>query len=274
MKSAGPGNSGFPIPRTREELVAQLVGARIAGPVTTLREHNLANFRLMAKRDPDYLFGLEPRGPWTFEDVLALMAVRCGVSPDPLHESGPDTIDPELTMERIEAVAEQLRRAAADKARVLLATGHPTGLLVVHLELARALRAAGCTLLTPEARWQDVDIVGRPLERHVRFLLGVGAASQGANLLHTHSPVPMQRMLAALSDDQEDLPDLVIADHGFAGAAGSAGIAAIGFADSNDPAMFVGEAEGDVAVCVPLDDNVVPDLYGPMTAYLLRLAFG
>jgi hypothetical protein len=47
----------------------------------------------------------------------------------------------------------------------------------------------------------------------------------------------------------------------------------VGFADSNDPALFVGEAEGDVAVCVPLDDNVAPTLYAPMTAYLLARAF-
>jgi hypothetical protein len=48
----------------------------------------------------------------------------------------------------------------------------------------------------------------------------------------------------------------------------------VGFADSNDPALFVGEAEGDVAVCVPLDDNVEPSLYGPLTTFLLRAAFG
>jgi hypothetical protein len=70
------------------------------------------------------------------------------------------------------------------------------------------------------------------------------------------------------------MPDLVIADHGFAGAAGRAGITTVGFADTNDPALFVGEAEGDVAVCVPLDDNVRPNLYRPLIAYLLAGAFG
>ena len=61
-----------------------------------------------------------------------------------------------------------------------------------------------------------------------------------------------------------------MADHGWAGAAGQAGITAVGFADCNDPALFVGEAEGLVAVAVPLDDNVPPHLYAPMTAYLLH----
>lgn len=257
----------------REELAAQLTAARIAGPVATPRENNLANYRLLAQRDPGYLFGLQPRGRWNFDDVLEVMAERCGVSPDPLNDAGDDTIDPELTIERLEAMAAHLREAAARKARVLVATGHPTGLLAVHLEVARALRERGCTLLAPRAVWRDADVARRPHERHVRHLLGVAVASQGANLLHTHSPLPMELMLAALAEAGEAPPDLVVADHGFAGAAGRAGVRTVGFADSNDPALFMGEAQGDVAVCVPLDDNVMPHLYAPLTAYLLAAAF-
>ena len=79
-------------------------------------------------------------------------------------------------------------------------------------------------------------------------------------------------MLRALAEAGEPPPDLVVADHGWAGAAGQAGVTAVGFADSNDPALFVGEEEGKVAVAVPLDDNVAPHLYAPMTAYLLSAA--
>lgn len=269
-----PGSSTLPHtePPTRAELLDYLSSSRIAGPVATSRENNLANFKLMAQRDPGYLFGLQPRGTWTFDDVLALMANRCGVSPDPMHDSGADSIDPALTVERLEAMASHLRQAADAKARVLVATGHPTGLLVIHLEIARFLRAAGCTLLAPPAWWDDADFTGRPHERHVRCVLDVSVASQGANLLHTHSPIPMELMLASLADEGQPPPDLVVADHGFAGAAGQAGITCVGFADSNDPALFVGEAEGDVAVCVPLDDNVMPHLYGPVTRFLLAAA--
>lgn len=259
---------------TRAELIRQLIDSRIAGPVATSRENNLANFRLMSQRDPTYTFGLPLRGEWSFDDVLALMAARCGVSADPMHDAGDDTIDPELTVERLDAMAARLRAVARSRGRVLVATGHPTGLLVVHLEVARALRAAGCVLLEPDAVWQDVDRAGKPHERHIRHVLGVAVASQGANLLHTHSPVPMRIMLDALVSSGLSLPDLVLADHGYAGAAGAAGVPTVGFADCNDPALFVGEVEADVAVCVPLDDNVAPQLYAPLTRYLLERAFG
>lgn len=259
---------------TRPELIAHLTASRIAGAVATSRENNLANFKLMAQRDPGYLFGLEPRGPWAFDDVLAVMAQRCGVGADPMYDAGDDTIDPELTVDRLDDMAALLREVAGARGRVLVATGHPTGVLAVHAEVARALAGAGCELLMPPAAWQDVDRAGKPHERHLRHIFGVAVASQGANLLHTHSPVPMQLMLRNLAEAGEPGPDLVLADHGFAGAAGRAGVTTVGFADSNDPALFVGEAEGDVAVCVPLDDNVMPHLYAPMTAYLLARVFG
>ena len=47
----------------------------------------------------------------------------------------------------------------------------------------------------------------------------------------------------------------------------------MGFADCNDPALFLGEAEDTLAVTVPLDDHVPdPRFYEPMTAYLLSAA--
>jgi hypothetical protein len=95
---------------------------------------------------------------------------------------------------------------------------------------------------------------------------GVATAGSRGDLVHTHAPEPMQHALAQL----DRRPDLVIADHGWAGAAAQAGVATVGFADTNDPALFVGAEEGKVAVVVPLDDNVLPAAYAPLATYLLR----
>jgi hypothetical protein len=259
---------------TRAELRAHLISSRIAGDVATPRDNNLGNFARMSSRDPLYLFGLEPQGAWTPADVLALMAERCGVSPDAGHTRGQDTIDPDRTIDRLDAMADRLRVAAERRERVLVATGHPVGMRPTHTAVARALREAGCTLLTPAAGWEhpdDPDYGEQP--GAITYLDDVGVlAGPAGSLHHTHSPLPMLAALADLDAAGAARPDLVVADHGWAGAAGQAGIDAVGFADCNDPALFVGEAEGRVLVSVPLDDNVAPHLYAPLTAYLLARA--
>lgn len=259
---------------TRGELREHLVKSRIAGNVATTRQNNLENFGRMAAREPNWLFGLQPVGRWSFDDVLAVMADRCGVSPDPEHRSGQDTIDPDRTLDRLEALAERISLAAARRQRVIVATGHPHGLRPVHEAMAATLRSAGCTLLTPAAGWRHPAGTPYGSDGHVLKYVDSGVAVMSSRLArhHTHSPEPMRAMLAALQAAGEQLPDLVVADHGWAGAAGEAGVDAVGFADCNDPALFVGEAEGTVAVSVPLDDNVAPHLYGPMIAYLLDRA--
>ena len=257
----------------RAALRAHLLRTRIAGDVATTRENNLRNYRRLADRDPGYLFGLEPVGRWDFADVLAVMAVRAGVAADPAHRQGPDRIDPDRTLDRTLDVAARLRRAVERRERVIVATGHPTGLLAVHLEVARGLRAAGATLLAPAAGWAYETTTRYGVEsRQIRYVGGVAMVSDAGSLRHSHSPRPMQAMLAALADAGEPPPDLVVADHGFTGAAGQAGVDTVGFADSNDPALFVGEAEGRVAATVPLDDNVAPHLYAPYTRFLLHHA--
>ncbi|MBW1603092.1 phosphatase [Streptomyces sp. JJ66] len=252
---------------TRAELFAHLRHTRIAGEVATPRENNLAHYRALANGDRHYWFGLELGERWSDEqDVLAVMAERAGVVDDPGHRAGQDTIDPDLTLDALERAAVRLRKAADAGERVLLATGHPGGLLDVHRAVAGALRAAGCPIVrVPLGLVADQGVVVQ--------LADVAMHERGATLWHTHSPEPMRAILDALPQHGEPLPDLVFADHGWAGCAGQHGLDTIGFADSNDPALFLAEAEGTLTVTVPLDDHVVnPRFYEPMTAYLLAAA--
>ncbi|RKN08965.1 phosphatase [Streptomyces radicis] len=252
---------------SRSDLIAHLLHTRIAGDVATPRENNLSHYRELANGNRYFWLGLEFGDRWTDEqDVLSEMAERCGVDADPEHRQGQDTIDPELTLDGLDRAATLLRKAALGRQRVLVATGHPGGLLDVHAQTAAALKAAGCELVrVPIGLSADEGVVAQ--------LAGVAMYERGATLWHTHSPLPMAEILDALPQEGEDLPDLVVADHGWAGYAAQAGIDTIGYADCNDPALFLGEAEGTLAVCVPLDDNVVnPRYYEPMTAYLLDAA--
>jgi hypothetical protein len=255
---------------TRAELRAHLIASRIAGDVATARDNNLANYRRCSIRDPLYTFGLDYDDSWTPTRILALMADRVGVSREEAFTEGVDRIDPDRTIDALDRMAERLRLAAERKERVLLATGHPTGVFAIHAAVACALAARGCALLAPASGHSYPNAAGH--QRQIRHLAGVAMASGGADLTHTHSPYPMQVMLAALAEAGAPPPDLVVADHGFAGAAGEAGVDSVGYADCNDPALFIGEALGKVLVAVPLDDNVLPHLYAPVTAYLLEQA--
>ncbi|WP_433221730.1 phosphatase [Microtetraspora malaysiensis] len=248
---------------SRTDLRDHLIRTRIAGDVATPRENNLDNYRSLANRDPRYTFGLSFSGEWIFRDVLEQMAKSVGVAADPEHREGQDTIDPDLTIDAIEAMGDRVGQVLArGNPRIVIATGHPTGLLTIHLALARFARSHGATLLTPAERWSYMgNGLGRV--RRIRYLDDVAMLDDGAALVHTHDPDPMRAILA------EARPDFVIADHGWAGAAGEAGVETVGFADSNDPALFIGQAEGKIAVAVPLDDNVLPRYYGPLTDYLV-----
>ncbi|MFD4033910.1 phosphatase [Streptomyces sp. NPDC058637] len=261
-------------------LRAHLLAARLAGPVATARETSLRSYRLFAARDPRVLLGLDPEQSWGERDLLRLMADKCGVSADPDYVSGQDAIDPERTLAGLCAFAERLAGAAERRAPVLFGTGHPHRLLGFYAGLADAMSAAGCAVLTP-ARGRCVDITTRFGVRtyHLDYVQRValvrepGVRGSGSEPgAHCHSPLPVRAVLEEAAEAGGVLPELVIGDHGWVCGAGQLGIEAIGLADTDDPALFVGEAEGLVSVAVPLDDAVRSDHYRPLTRYVLNRA--
>lgn len=226
------------------------------------------------------LIGIDPEGAWGQRDLIGLMAERCGVSADPGCVSGLDVIDPERTLSGLDAFADRVGEAARRRVPVLLGTGHPHRLLGFYAALADALSAAGCAVLTP-AHGRRVDITTRfglrtynlAYVRGVALVREPGAPSTGRETgAHTHSPLPVRTVLAAAAEAGGPLPELVIGDHGWVCGAGQLGFEAIGLADTDDPALFVGEAEGSVSVVVPLDDAVRSDYYRPLTRYVLNRA--
>ncbi|MET9736232.1 phosphatase [Streptomyces sp. NPDC006458] len=265
---------------SRRALREHLLAARIAGPVGTSREESLRSYRLFAARDPRALIGLDPECAWGIRELIALMAEKCGVSADPGCTSGHDVIDPHRTLTALDAFAERVGAAARRRAPVLLGTGHPHRLLGFYTALADALSTAGCTVLTP-ATGRCVDITTRfglrthylDYVRGVALVRSPGTGSPGcATGAHTHSPLPVRLALAVAAEAGGPLPELVIGDHGWVCGAGQLGFEAIGLADTDDPAPFVGEAEGVVAVVVPLDDGVRSAYYRPLTRYVLNRA--
>ncbi|MFE0188324.1 phosphatase [Streptomyces sp. NPDC058989] len=262
------------------ELRAHLIEARLAGTIATTREKSLGRYRLFAARDPRVLLGLDPERDWPLGEVLRLMGQKCGVPVDPAHTSGPDVIDPDRTIAALDRFADRIGAAAGRRTPVLLGTGHPHRLLEFYAALADALSSAGCPVLTP-AYGSRVDIATRfgVRTRVLDYVRGVALMREtgvrgapGVGGVHTHSPLPVRTALGAAADVGGPLPGLVIGDHGWVCGAGQLGIEAIGLADTDDPALFVGQAEGRVAEVVPLDDAARTASYRPLIRYVLNRA--
>src|SRR4029079_5906124 len=109
----------------------QLQDARIAGDVATPRDDNLAKYAMFSRRLARARFGLETSRPWSVPDVLEVMAHKTGVSADPARLGGGDRIDPDLTIDALTRMATHLAAAAGPGRRVIVATGHPAGLLAI-----------------------------------------------------------------------------------------------------------------------------------------------
>lgn len=262
------------------ELRTHLLATGLAGPVATPRDKCLRRYQQFAARDPRALLGLEPERDWSAAGLLRLMADRCGVSGDPGRLSGTEVIDPDRTLRALRAFARRLGRAVREGEGVLLGTGHPDGLLGFYAPLAAALSAAGCVVLTP-GEGRDVDITTRFGVRTYRLNYpqsvavlseADGPAPPSAPGVHTHSPLPLRAALSVAAAERGSLPGLVVGDHGWACGAGQLGIEAIALADADDPAPFVGEAEGRLSVVVPLDDSALSAAYAPLARYVLKHA--
>jgi len=100
--------------------------------------------------------------------------------------------------------------------------------------------------------------------RRVRYIQNVAMLASGADLYHTHLAHPMELVL-----DQAVTVDLVVGDHGFAGAAAERGIDVVSVADINDPALPMAKAEGRAAVVIGMEDNALAHHYDPVADHLI-----
>jgi hypothetical protein len=237
----------------------ELAQGLLVGEVAGVASHDLSNVRsnilgLIAK-DPDKLFGLSGLpGEFDLDGILELVGEAAGSAIDPDATGGEVFIEPAPILDQCNRAGVRLARAAERHETVLIATGHPVGLGLLYQEIARLLSSEGVRLLKP-AEGKTADTL-RP-QASIRYNGHVGVLTDDFLALHTHSPEPMSRMLDG------PRPDLVIGDHGFAGAAIEQGIDTIGIADINDPALIVAKAQGRTEIVVVMDDNVEPAAYWP-----------
>lgn len=259
----------------QEELRGLLADRRLAGRVRTTREQSLRYIEQTLTGDTNYTFGLQDWQTATFDELLAATEKVAG---DLLTEGDPSQgwIEPDRVIEGIHRHAEALRGPLRHGgAAVLIATGHPMGLLEHYAEIARALQQADNLILKPldDARLDAATGEHAEGESGIRFIAGVGCAFVDEAILHTHRPDYMAAMLAELGDRGCDV-DLVIADHGMAGAAIEAGVETLSIADVNDSALMLAQQRGRHRDLLCIEDNFTPARFTPVTEAILRIASG
>jgi hypothetical protein len=246
-----------PRPYPREELARALETGGVAGVATHPLDNVRRNAALLLEGDPDKQFGLTGlQDGLVLRDVLDLVSAGARAPIDLSQGYGDVLIAPEPILDACEVLGRRFALAAFGGERVLIATGHPGALDLLYRELERMLVAHGGLVIKPSDghTWRDP---GLDHDWSIGYLSGVGMQTDGRVPRHTHWPDAMDHMLAA------ERPDLVLADHGFAGAAIEAGVETVSVADVNDPALLVAKAQGRTDVVVVMDDHVAADAYWP-----------
>lgn len=242
------------LPELRRRALARIADARLAGHGTGHpREVNLRAVQRFINGDSHCAWNFEDSGSFAFDDVLVMIASITGCSIDPAREAGDGFISPHKTLEGIEEAAARIAAVARGGGRVLLATGHPGALLTYYNGIGELVELWGGRVIRP-ARGAAV-----PPHHHIDYLGNVALITDYASLPHTHDHQAMDVLLAAAGT-----VDLVIADHGYAGAAIRAGLPVIAVMDTNDPALAVWKYAGADLTIIPIDDNRPFQSYEPV----------
>ena len=223
-----------------------ILKAGLAGTCTSHGgENNLHKIGLLLEGDAGTTFGMEGLlGGVGFDEAYGAVERMLGYKPDHEETPGRGCIDPARTAEGLLEAGARIREVAGGGGRVALGTGHPGALLLYYFGVARWVEELGGGLVRTEPRIRGSEV---PLD----WAGPVAVFGDGASMKHTHAPAQMRSIL----DEADGAVDLVVADHGFAGAAVAAGVPAVAIMDTNDPAWAVVSERGADVTVIPMDDN-------------------
>lgn len=256
-----------PRPVSRVELERGLLSGMVAGWASHPLDNVRGNIQMLLDHDPDKEFGMRGlQEGMTLDRILGLVEAATGAEIDREARYGPVDIRPGPIVDACLAAGQRLAEVCRRGGSMVLGTGHPVGLAHLYHELASFLGAHGAKVLVlaDGVSWRDPML---DHDWHVAYWDGVAMLTDGTEPRHTHWPYAMHRILEA------GRPDLVFADHGFAGAAIEAGVETISIADVNDTALLVAKAKGRTEHVLVFDDHVEPDDYWPVFLALASPSF-
>ena len=244
-----------------ESLAKALEEGRVAGWIDTPAHDVHRKIRMLVSGDSSVALGLGTLLPATVDEVIEGLRRLADWDFEPAEGArGKSWVSPDAVVAQAELVAERLHRAKENKERVFFGTGHPTGPLELYARLAVVLREGGADILRVAEGDSFEGYVGGA---QIRYVCDVACVSMSGDLVHTHSSRPMEFLLSSGLH-----ADLVVGDHGFAGAALARGMDAIAIVDTNDPGLILAWARGLPVWPILCDDNRPAVYYNDLFRFL------
>jgi hypothetical protein len=246
------GDSG---PNLRE----MLKHAHVAGRSLRFgRDEVTGIMRRVEQGAPSSLCGLPAFIGVTREQVAAAVELVYGWEGD-----GPRArIAPARTIDGFTVATLRVLEVARSGGRIAFATARPAALLQVYRRLLARAAAEGAAVLVG-----DETAGFGPTGRRIRWVDQVAVLTDGAALLADDSVEAAEEWLFTLAR-----PDLVVADHSYAGVASASGLEVVAFADLDAVALAVAAWQGRALRVVPLDDRRPPAAYAGLLDLLEALA--
>lgn len=239
----------------------QLEALRATGPGTGHpRLKNMLALHEMKQGVARSLLGIPGVEALASSAILNEMALLNGCSANLLEMDGDGYIEPRLTLAGMKQAAEKIRQVCARQGRILFGTGHPGAMLGFYFELIKLVRGLGGVVVCPGSglevrRYRCTDCGLHDVVEQVDYVGDVATVTNGEIILHRHDGKPCELVIDAAQQAAGPL-DLVIGDHGFAGAAIVAGLSVIAIMDTNDPALAASRLLGFDPIIIPMDDNL------------------
>lgn len=234
----------------------QVLSARVAGRHERI---GAAEFRSVLRRvamgHRDALLGLDRFDALTEGSLEAVARSVWGWR----SEASESWTDPECTVDGMRRGAARIVDVARRGGRIAFATGRPASLLPLYTHLVRIALGAGADIALG-SQSGEFSAAG-----HSRCRLwwpdGVAVITDGDSIVADVGLRASHELLFAV-----EMPDLVVADRGFAAGAVRAGIETVAFADLDAVALGVEASKGLPVTVVPVQERRPPAAYRVLAA--------
>ncbi|HMS25551.1 MAG TPA: phosphatase [Acidimicrobiia bacterium] len=242
-------------------LIEELVSMGIAGRKTAISTQALRDtIGQLARRNPEFTMGINGK---YFLHALDAGSIEQGVE----EVFGVDTtqatvtIDPEMCAVALDEAFDQISDAAYKGARMIFASSRPASTLPLLIELARLSSGAGAQILDSYDNTRPFIADGRK-GRCFTWISSVGVMSDNGSLLSTNDAKAADDLFFHLPR-----PDLVIADHIFAGASLTNGLPTIALTGLDSLAVAIATIPEKNCTAIPMSLNQPSTHYGVVANY-------